>query len=253
MSTEPAMTPTEEPNTSAETNTAPILPLPTENDAFWALARKMQALAAVVIRGESVAVRTGYRATTMAGKDPEAVALEGMKDLERVTYLAWKTGRRPAPFDFTNLRGILPTTKMTDKEYQDRAAALSIMYGVPDITPAQAFMWTQCESRFIPCMKAIMRVERQKVAMTGGVPNLTPIELGDLQTLKKVLAVTAATVQKGKTEIRGFTRQNTIPGNPRIKTLQHDIARATQSIADNSRILQARLRELREKKSGGQQ
>lgn len=213
----------------------------------------MLALAEVVKQGQSIAVRTGYRASTMAGKDPETVALEGMKELERVTYLAWKNGCHLKPYDFTRPLAVEPTAKMT-KEYQDRAAALSIMYRVPGITPAQAFMWTMNEIHYIPCMKAIMRVERQKVAMTGGIPNLTPIELGDLQTLKKILAVTATTVQKGRIEIKkGFSRYNTIPKDPRIKTLQRNIARATQSIADDSQILQARLRELREKKGVGQQ
>ncbi|KAL9581188.1 MAG: hypothetical protein Q9212_004052 [Teloschistes hypoglaucus] len=247
-------------NSAGETTTTPILDLPTENDGFSILATKILALAQVVKTGQSIAIRTGYRATTMAGKDPEAVALEGMKELERMMYQAWKKGCRLEPYDFNPRPGgavVEPTTAKMAKEYQDRAAALSIMYGIPGtITAAQAMMWTRSESPYIPCMKAIMRVERQKVAMTGGIPNLTSLEVGDLQTLKKILAVTAATVQKGRMEIKkGFSRHHhhTTPKDPRIKTLQRNIARATQSIADDSQILQTRLRELREKKSGGQQ
>ncbi|KAI4251065.1 MAG: hypothetical protein LQ352_005084 [Teloschistes flavicans] len=234
-------------DTWATENTPPILPLPTKGDNFEMLATKMCALAAVVSRGQSVAVRTGYRATTMAGKDPEAVALEGMKDLERQMYKAWKNGHRLEPLDFAQFPDAKPNAKLM-KKYQGEAAALSIMYGVPDVTAAQAVGWTRMETYLIPLMKAIVRVERQKVAMTGGSARLTPAELGELQTLKKILALLSATVQAGKEETKKLSRKLTKQG-PKTMMLQRGVARLTQSIAHHDQILRARLHGLRKKNS----
>ncbi|KAL8634702.1 MAG: hypothetical protein Q9228_007719 [Teloschistes exilis] len=236
-------------DTWATENTGPILLLPEKDDDFEILAAKMCALAAVVRQGQSVAVRTGYRATTMAGKDPEAVALEGMKDLERVMYRTWKHGARLEPLDFARFTDAEPNAKLM-KKYQDRAAALSIMYGVPGVTPAQAVGWTRMNSLYIPLMKAIVRVERQKVAMTGGLVTLTPIELGELQTLKKILAVSSATVQACKEEINKINQKLTTPG-PATTMMQHGLARLTQNMADHDQILRARLHALHQKKNSG--
>ncbi|KAL8689415.1 MAG: hypothetical protein Q9218_004915, partial [Villophora microphyllina] len=234
---------------------SPILSLPAKGDNFETLAGKLAALAKAVTCGESLAFRTGYQATTMAGKDPEAVALQGMTPSERDFYSAWKNGTfRPQPVDFGGFTNAEPRTKKLMKEYRDRAAALAILYGVPGITAGQAVGWTMTGSPFIPCVRAIMRVERQKVAMNGGERHLTADEYGELQTLKQTLAVSGTTVSTAKAKINKMAQEiiHHGPGidSPGLEQLQHDINTLTRSITKHSDTIRARLRALHKKRTG---
>lgn len=64
--------------------------IPKNSDSLAAIARKMERLAGIVQRNESLAVHTNFTFSKFNGIDPEAIAIKNMDEMELYWYQGWK-------------------------------------------------------------------------------------------------------------------------------------------------------------------
>ncbi|WDK09662.1 hypothetical protein CGRA01v4_00940 [Colletotrichum graminicola] len=157
----------------------PELPMPEENDDLATIANKLAALAALVVAGKSVAVRTGYyRGSAYTTRDPVELARASMTPQELRQFNVWEKGARMPEFDFALNRKPIRNTEANRKRYERRARAMNKIWKT-DVAVAENAMWVST--------------------------NLSSVELAEIQTAHRAVATATTRLNHVKEQMRRLT------------------------------------------------
>ncbi|MCJ1362665.1 hypothetical protein MMC16_001771 [Acarospora aff. strigata] len=176
---------------SPTTSDAAIFDLPQSKDTLTTFCYKLTAVADVITAGKSVAVATGYAAITNQEQRPVQKATAEMTPSESDAWTWFKTGSYTLPdLDWNTSVDPKPLSAKPLKTARRRAEALNRLYKTDQAQPAHSVWFTKHHLVHLDLVKAMARVigaERDLVG--GGV--WTATQLADLQSINKILAVTA--------------------------------------------------------------
>ena len=116
----------------------PPLPTPLPTADLETTARKMRALANVVLAGQSLAVRTGYKLAAHQERDPETLARRSMTPQEIAQYDAWRAGARMPAMDWATQRKAVPGGAGAAKRFANRAAAMNTIWNTTEVIAENA-------------------------------------------------------------------------------------------------------------------
>jgi hypothetical protein len=171
-----------------------ILAIPQSEDTLTILCRKLTTIAELVSAGQSVAVVTGYAAAASQEQRAVQKATRQMRPCEGRVW-AWFEGGCILPdMDWTTNIGPTPLSSTPLKTAHRRAEALNRLYKTDQAQPHHSVWFTKYRPVHLPLVNAMARVigaERDLVG--GGV--LTATQLADLQSINKILSVTAEIVK----------------------------------------------------------
>lgn len=184
---------------SKEPNTPTILPIPRSEDTLPTLRSKLTAIAQVISSGHSIAVATGYAASTHQSPNALRKAVNEMHPLERFAWNAFEEGTiiLPAMNWTTNLDPTpTPLSPKPLRVARRRAEALNRIYKTNEALPAHVTWFTQNHLGCLPLVKAMARVIGAERDLIGG-GTWTATQLADLQSINSILSVTAQVVKNG--------------------------------------------------------
>lgn len=181
------------------------LPVPRDTDTLPELAKKMVALRRVVERGQSLAVATGLAAAGHATTDPLEFAKGEMSISERDRYDAWMGGARLLNFD--KQTSLEPVDKWTGNETSllKWLSGLREMYADPTLQKGHVVWYAKHAPFMVPCIMAFVKVVTATKALTAPKSDLTPDELAEYQTAKKILAEASFRVQAIMNTLKEYT------------------------------------------------
>nr|QED43031.1 hypothetical protein [Podosphaera virus A] len=169
---------------------APTLPTPEPTDNLETINLKMNYLADVVKQGHSLAVRTGFAKAANPGCDPVSIARSSMDREELTQYDGWKAGKVNLPIvDWIVSRRPIIGGSKSQSRFEKRAAAMREIYNEPSIDAENAFWFTTEHTYALPLVKAIARIHGAQRNILGGQFSLTGMELAEVQTARKVVAI----------------------------------------------------------------
>jgi hypothetical protein len=174
---------------------AAIVAIPQSEDTLTILCPKLTAIAEVVSAGQSVAVATGYSAAASQEQHAVRKAISQMPPLEGEAWIWFETGSYTLPD--MEWKTTIQTTSLSPKPLKTarrRAEALNRLYKTDQVQPYHSVWFTKHHPAHLPLVKAMARVigaEREIVG--GGV--WTATQLADLQSINKILSVTAEIVK----------------------------------------------------------
>lgn len=240
-------------NTNLHLGDFSILSIPETEDDLETTATKMEALADVARRGNSLALWTGLKGAKsrfqpgiVQGRDTESDARAQMTPMEREQYDAWKAGKCPVPgFDWKENVAAIPRGTQSLKKFGQRAAVMDVVWGYrqqkpPDqekdgkdgdggdgrATPENASWLTFNMPFMLPLTNAITRVSNaEKQAQQAPHAGFSEMEVVEMETARKIVAAAE----------RNRTREL-----ERIRKL-------TRSITENAEVLRARVQHLEER------
>ncbi|QUP79400.1 hypothetical protein [Botryosphaeria dothidea bipartite mycovirus 1] len=167
----------------------PYLAVPEPTDDLETTARKLAALSQVVEQGKSLAVRTGFRKAAHQHRDPVDLAKLAMTPAERRQYEVWSAGVRMPDFDWGANRKEVPAGQGSQKRFEGRARAMGVIWGVDMATPENASWLTSNMNFALPLVIAVSKVEAARRELLGGGTELDEMELAEVQTAHKIVAV----------------------------------------------------------------
>nr|WEI52981.1 coat protein [Beauveria bassiana dsRNA mycovirus 1] len=183
------------------------LPVPERGDTLKRLAAKTTALRRVIESGHSLAVATGMKAAAFNTVDPEEKAIAEMGVVEKEQYMAWRGGARLG--DFNRLTSLEPTNKWNGSTSTlDRwVMGLRRMYEDEEIGRENAVWWAVHADFLVPTITAHVKVLNAGRSMVDKLAKLSPEEMAEYQTARRILADTAYRVQTIKREINQLTQE----------------------------------------------
>ncbi len=158
-----------------------IVAIPQSEDTLTILCRKLTAIAELVSAGQSVAVVTGYAAAASQEQRAVQKATHQMRPCEG--GMEWTTNIGPTPLSPTPLK----TTHRC-------AEALNRLYKTDQAQPHHSVWFTKHRPVHLPLVNAMARVIGAEQDLVGGGV-LTATQLADLQSINKILSVTAEIVK----------------------------------------------------------
>ena len=177
-----------------KTGTA-ILAIPQSEDTLAILCPKLTAIAELVSAGQSVAVATGYAAATNQDQRAVQKATRQMRPSEGRVWAWFEGGLCTLPdMDWTTNVDHTPLSPTPLKTARRRAQALNRLYKTDQAQPSHSVWFTKHHLEHLALVTAMARVigaERDLVG--GGV--WTATQLADLQSINKILSVTAEIVK----------------------------------------------------------
>lgn len=234
-------------NTNLHLGDFSILRIPETEDDLETTATKLEALADVARRGNSLALWTGLKGAKsrsqpgiVQGRDTESDARLQMSPMEREQYDAWKAGKCWVPeFDWKENVAAIPRGAQSLRKFGQRAAAMDVVWGRQQkqednddsgdgderARPENASWLTFNMPFMLPLTNAITRVSNaEKQAQQAPHTGLSEMEVVEMETARKIVAAAE----------RNRTREL-----ERIRKL-------TRSITENAEVLRARVQHLEE-------
>lgn len=209
------------------------LPMPEEDDDLHSIARKMRALASVVESGKSMAVATGFSKAAHQERDPETIARASMTPQELRQYEAWKGGIPMPPFDTTSNRTPVKGGEKNMERFVKRARAMDTIWKRQGFTAENAMWLTVNWNYAVPLVVAVAKVHGAERELVGGQTELTEMELAEVQTAHKAVAISSDAVN------RVYRRLNEIA---------RDINQAKETIQAREHAIKARMPNYKQKK-----
>ncbi|AGK89732.1 hypothetical protein [Cryphonectria parasitica bipartite mycovirus 1] len=207
---------------------AAVLPVPDETDNLQTTARKLAALAAIVERGKSLAVHTGYAGAAHATRDPVDLAKTSMTPAEVKQYETWARGIRMPEFNFVTNREPLRGQEGARKRYERRARAMNKIWKT-NVAVAENAMFVSIHLTYmVPLVAAVSKIEAAEMELVGGSNDLTEMELAEVQTAHKITSIASAN----------------------MNSMMEQIRRLTSSINSSKEIIQAREHAIKRKIQG---
>ncbi|KAH7308505.1 hypothetical protein B0I35DRAFT_342453, partial [Stachybotrys elegans] len=162
-----------------------LLPMPDPQDNLDAIAQKMTALSNVVQRGKSLAVATGYKATTHQERDPVERAKRTMKPMELQQYDAWHRGARMPAFDFAANRKEIKGGEESVKRYTRRGHAMARIWSHEGASAENA-MWLATEMAWAnPLVIAVAKMELAEVQTARRAVAIATDQMNEINRLLK--------------------------------------------------------------------
>jgi len=182
-----------------------ILPIPLPGDNLTDLAAKMKDLRIVVEKGHSLTVATGMKGAAFNTTDPEEKAIAEMSTVEEEMYKSWKQGARLNEFDKRTC--VEPVTKWrgADHTLDKWLQGLQRMYGDDTLTRENCVWFAVNADFMVPTITAHLKVIAAARSLVDGGNRLTPQEMAEYQTARKILGEAAYRVQTIKREINKLT------------------------------------------------
>lgn len=180
-------------------NELPIfMAIPTAEDGLDDTARKLYSLADVVANGRSLAL-SANQSSLPTRQTAESFAKERMLPQEKECYEMWKAGTMFLPhFDWDTNQSPLPPN--SEKTFDQRAAAMNIIWGRQDVTPENAVWLTSNQSALLPLVKAINKLQSAETHLQKFDPlaKHSEAEVAEIQTLQLISATVDANVAREK-------------------------------------------------------
>lgn len=202
----------------------PILPIPSEDDSLEVTARKLTQLAAVVEEGKSLAIRTGYRGSAHTTRDPIELAKQSMTPMELKQYEAWARGIRMPEVDWPHSREPVKGGDSTRKRFERRARAIGKIWKEEGITSENAMWLTMHRPYVLPLVIAVAKIEAAGMELMGGSNELTEMELAEVQTAHKVVAIATGNMNRVMEQMRRLTARINA-AKETIQTREHALKR----------------------------
>lgn len=179
--------------------------MPGKNDDLATLANKMDALRNIVQEGQSLAVATGLMGTARKTADPLEYAKQEMTITEKEQYDMWERGARLLDFNKEKSRKPRSSWRGNDKSLNQWLIGLRTMYNDDTLEPEHVVWWSDEASFLVPTIMAYAKVKSAERALTVKDSDMSPSELAEYQTSKKILGEAAFRVQEIKKILNAYT------------------------------------------------
>ncbi|KAK9476815.1 hypothetical protein V1514DRAFT_344370 [Lipomyces japonicus] len=183
------------------------IPTPQDNDDLATIARKMEALADIILNGKSLAVATGFGEASHQERDPKKLARQAMKHKELEMYNAWKLGAHLPKFNWETYKSEVPVGVGSAARYAKKAHAMARIWNYESATAENASSLMSHSINMIPLISAVVRVLNAERERSGGQSDLSALELAKAQTTHRVVAVAMNKLNNTLREIKLFTEQ----------------------------------------------
>nr|QJT73711.1 hypothetical protein [Botrytis cinerea mycovirus 5] len=229
------------------------LPVPGRNDTLTQLAAKMADLRKVVESGHSLAVATGMKAAAFQTVNPVEKARAEMGVAEREMYDAWRGGVRLQDFDKATSRTGIDKWRGSMPTLDKWVAGLRAMYDDPTLEREHAVWFASKAAFMVPTITAHVKVLMAGKAMVDQEGHLSPEEMAEYQSAKRILADAAFRVQQIKREINNLTQEIGRAEDVVITRVRHyqqikrEINNLTQEIGRAEDVVITRVRHYQQK------
>lgn len=204
-------------------NELPIfMAIPTAEDSLDDTARKLYSLADAVANGRSLAL-SANQSSLPTRQTAESFAKERMLPQEKEYYEMWKAGTIFLPhFNWNSNQCPLPPN--SEKTFDQRAAAMNIIWGRQDATPENAVWLTNNLSTLLPLVKAINKLQSAETHLQKFDPlaKHSEAEVAEIQTLQLISATVEANVAREKERLHRLLdsiNQSQVTLRERLRTL----------------------------------
>lgn len=172
------------------------LPLPEPTDNLEVTDHKLRALAKVVEHGASIAVATGYKPAAHEQRDPEELARKRMTPEQTAQYDSWKSGIEMPDFDWANNHKAVPKGASSAICFANWARAIAEIWNHADAQAEHASWIASNMTYALPLVVAVAKVHAAQRELKGGQDEISEIELAEMQTAHKAVAVAMENVHK---------------------------------------------------------
>jgi hypothetical protein len=169
-----------------------ILPIPSPGDTKAQIHSKLVALAKVIVSGGSIALATGYAATTDPDNDAVKAAISQMPPLELELWKHFVDGSSPLlEIDWTKDQEPAPTSLKSLEIARRRAEALNRLYKTDKANERHVAWITKHRVEYLPLVKAMARVIGAERNLTGGNNRCSATQFADLQSINRILSLSS--------------------------------------------------------------
>ncbi|KAI9891213.1 MAG: hypothetical protein M1814_002903 [Vezdaea aestivalis] len=163
-----------------------LLSIPEQSDDTETFAQKFKSFAEVVERGYSLAVNTNFVLTSRGSMNAVDLAVAEMKSKEREFYDAWLKGSVKL-FSIDSERDLLPIDAPKSRpKFADRAEVMNQIWKRSDLQPEHAKWMSVVKANCLPLVTALVRIRKAERSLHGGQSVLTPMEMAEYQTCRKL-------------------------------------------------------------------
>jgi hypothetical protein len=172
-----------------------VLSIPAIGDTKAQIHSKLASLAEVIVSGKSIALATGYAATTDSGDDAVTGAINQMLPWERELWEHFRSGSYPLPeIDWTKDQEPAPTSPKPLKIASRRAEALNRLYKTDKANETHVAWLTKHRIEHLPLVKLMARVIGAEINLTGGNGRWSAIQFADLQSINRILSLSSTII-----------------------------------------------------------
>lgn len=184
------------------------LALPEQADGSSALLYKLQQVVRVVKEGKSVAEATAYQGADYAERDPQKLLREKLSSLEKMCYRAWIDGRVKSLPTVDWLTSMSPVGgEKSQKALRRKALVIYKIWEKAGTTMENAKWVSENLQEYQPLVKAVMKEQGVEIALRGEQTILTATDLADLQTLRKIIAVSTRHMRDNSRNSKSLFRE----------------------------------------------
>jgi hypothetical protein len=183
---------------------ADYLPLPTKEDGLPLLAEKVAALGRVVYERKSLVVATGQQATRYKTTDPLDFAKATMSVEERRQYDLWTEGARVRRFVPETSKEDVKKWKGNEESLLRWLAGMQEMYDNNRLVKENVVWWAVHLPRLVPTITAHYKITSARRGLLIDGSDLSPMEVAEYQTAKKIVATIGHRVQEIMSEIARY-------------------------------------------------
>ncbi|CAK7266559.1 hypothetical protein SEPCBS119000_002092 [Sporothrix epigloea] len=184
----------------------PLLEIPHPSDTLAVIVSKMAALARATQAGKNLAVCTGFKGAKHQERNPVVIAKAAMTPSELLMYKAWKAGATLESFDWQKNREPTTNGKGAAKRYSEQATAMDIAWDHTGATPENVAWLQKHMIHALPLIKAIVRVTKAEVDLCGGSDELAGLDMAELQTIHKVVAISTRKLSQEEAAMHSIIR-----------------------------------------------
>lgn len=188
-------------NEILEPNTT-LLPAPEPTDDLETTTKKVCALASIIKQGKSLAIHTGYKAAVHEIQDPQKLAEQRMTPTELRQFTAWKQGATIPSIDWDTKTKTILGGPLSQKRFSKRALAMREIYNEPTLTAEHASWFTHNMVYALPLVNAVVKVHGAARDLVGNQEELTAVELAEMQTVRRVVAVARGNLERVRREMK---------------------------------------------------
>ncbi|KAF2096267.1 hypothetical protein NA57DRAFT_79034 [Rhizodiscina lignyota] len=208
------------------------LQIPQADDSPTEVARKLSALAEAVRFGKSIAAVTNYVASLTRERQPTNIAAAEMAEQEHEAWSHYNAGKYPLPkLDWDLNCDPTPTSTRPLRIARRRAEALNRLYNTNRAEEGHSVWFTKHEIYHLPLVKAMARIIGAERNLVGGQCGLNATQMADLQTINRVLSVSAEILDKS----RGNPLSAETSSAQRVLKTQRDMLRETHTSNERKR------------------
>ena len=184
------------------------LPMPKRDDGLKTLCQKMSDLRQILQKGASVAVATGLTKATGHGTTAVKEFARGIMSVTELTqYDDWKSGVRLSEFEPATSKEPMTVWEGSEKRLDQWVQGLRKMYEDQTLDRGNACWYAKHAPFLVPTIKAHLKLLHAHNAIPVQDRNLSPQELAECQTLRKVMAESNFAVQEFMRKVHGYTAE----------------------------------------------